>query len=266
MTAAIFQEWLNSFNSCLRKQSRHILLLLDNATSHKAPAALLSNIKLHFLPPNMTSSLQPLDAGIINSFKSHYRKLQLQKMVELADAEKLVEIGLDDAVRYCKIAWDNVSSDTILHCWNHIGIRIPSIPQPAQSTLPTVEYGNVFERIGYLLHITTAEMMSPQEFANVEDLLEARQTERDLTLEELATLETGLEEDEVEELTLDPHPPPSIMEAKAAIDTVLSFLEHEKTATEGDINSATFLLRRLQCLQERGKRQTVLTEFFKPSS
>ena len=165
---------------------------------------------------------------------------------------------------HCKIAWDNVSSDTILHCWNHIGIRIPSIPQPAQSTLPTVEYGNFFERIGYLLHITTAEMMSPQEFANIEDLLEAHQTERDLTLEELATLETGLEEDA--ELTLDPHPPPSIMEAKVAIDNVLSFLEHEKTATEGDINSATFLLRRLQCLQERGKRQTVLTEFFKPSA
>jgi hypothetical protein len=51
MTTIIFQEWITSFNRTLAVQNRHILLLLDNATSHKAPLAPLSNIKLHFLPP-----------------------------------------------------------------------------------------------------------------------------------------------------------------------------------------------------------------------
>jgi hypothetical protein len=43
-------------------------LLLDNASSHNAEnIPTLSNIKVHFLPPNTTSILQPLDQGIIYS-------------------------------------------------------------------------------------------------------------------------------------------------------------------------------------------------------
>ncbi|UYV60678.1 hypothetical protein LAZ67_1001867 [Cordylochernes scorpioides] len=109
MTSNIFQEWLLQFNKQLVSEGRRILLLLDNATSHCVPNDGLSNIKIHFLPPNMTASLQPLDNGIIKSFKAQYRKLQLQKMVELADAHLPTELRLDYAVRYCKMAWDSVT-------------------------------------------------------------------------------------------------------------------------------------------------------------
>ena len=34
----------------------------------------LSNIKLLFFPPNTISKLQPLDQGIIRTFKTYYRK------------------------------------------------------------------------------------------------------------------------------------------------------------------------------------------------
>ena len=50
----------------------HILLYIDNCTAH--PKVHLSNIKLIFLPPNTTSQLQPLDAGIIQAVKMIYRK------------------------------------------------------------------------------------------------------------------------------------------------------------------------------------------------
>ncbi|UYV80695.1 BRWD3 [Cordylochernes scorpioides] len=119
MTSSIFQEWLLQFNKQLVSEGRRILLLLDNATSHCVPNDGLSNIKIHFLPPNMTASLQPLDSGIIKSFKAQYRKLQLQKMVELADAHLPTELRLDYAVRYCKMAWDseaeiNLTDDNLL--------------------------------------------------------------------------------------------------------------------------------------------------------
>ena len=51
------------------------ILFLDKASIH--PTSLVdkySNIKFVFLPNNTTSRLQPVDAGIIQSFKSKYRK------------------------------------------------------------------------------------------------------------------------------------------------------------------------------------------------
>jgi len=35
----------------------------------------LKNVMLYYLPPNTTALLQPMDAGIIHSFKANYKKL-----------------------------------------------------------------------------------------------------------------------------------------------------------------------------------------------
>jgi hypothetical protein len=40
----------------------------------KKPDIKLTNIKLVYLPPNTTAHLQPMDAGIIRSFKSKYKR------------------------------------------------------------------------------------------------------------------------------------------------------------------------------------------------
>jgi DDE superfamily endonuclease len=70
MQHSIFQKWIKHVNQLMRTQKRHILLLIDNASSHQLEEnEELSNIKLHFLPPNTTSHLQPIDQGIIHSFK-----------------------------------------------------------------------------------------------------------------------------------------------------------------------------------------------------
>lgn len=54
----------------MKWQNRTILLLADNAPTHLLDETIqLSNVNVHFLPPNTTAHLQPLDAGIINSFK-----------------------------------------------------------------------------------------------------------------------------------------------------------------------------------------------------
>lgn len=75
MQVSVWRDYLDRLNQLMRRQNRNILLLADNAPTHLIDETIqLSNIKVHFLPPNTTSHLQPLDAGIINSFKVRINK------------------------------------------------------------------------------------------------------------------------------------------------------------------------------------------------
>ncbi|UYV79359.1 hypothetical protein LAZ67_17002284 [Cordylochernes scorpioides] len=257
MTSSIFQEWLLQFNKQLVSEGRRILLLLDNATSHCVPNDCLSNIKIHFLPPNMTASLQPLDSGIIKSFKAQYRKLQLQKMVELADAHLPTELRLDYAVRYCKMAWDSVSPDSIRNCWNHTGI----ICFTSTAAVEPLNYGNLLDRIRNIFAITPENLMTEREFQLVDDSQEAEmKLTDDNLLVSTVTVKEELGEDDDATVT---QRLPSLREARTAAETVLLFLEHSKRATSDDVNLSADLLRRVYAISEGEKTQVVITDFFK---
>lgn len=68
MVSTVFSECLKSFNIKMRGQ--RVFLLLNNAPSHINIE--LSKIYLHFLSPNTTSHLQPMDEGVILNCKLHY--------------------------------------------------------------------------------------------------------------------------------------------------------------------------------------------------
>ena len=53
MTVIFFEKWLHQFN--LRMHGHKVLLLHDNASSQQQQCGVF--------PPNMTSTIQPLDAG-----------------------------------------------------------------------------------------------------------------------------------------------------------------------------------------------------------
>ena len=72
-TMAVFNTWITNWNCNLRwMQGNHkVVLFVDQASSHVLQD--LSNIRIQFLPPNTTSKLQPMDQGVIRSFKCCYR-------------------------------------------------------------------------------------------------------------------------------------------------------------------------------------------------
>lgn len=80
MIVVLFQEWLQMFDQLVmnRHGGQRVLLLLDNCPSHKLSNMNLSCVDVHFLPPNTTSKIQPMDAGIIVAFKRHYRRYQIK--------------------------------------------------------------------------------------------------------------------------------------------------------------------------------------------
>ncbi|CAB4406977.1 unnamed protein product [Rhizophagus irregularis] len=70
MQVSIWNDYLTKLDRQMRLQNHHILLLVDNAPVHIINETTnLTNVAVHFLPPNTTAHLQPCDAGIINSFK-----------------------------------------------------------------------------------------------------------------------------------------------------------------------------------------------------
>jgi hypothetical protein len=45
------------------------------------PKVTLSNMKIAWFPANATSALQPIDVGVIYTFKSHYRQFLMQSLI-----------------------------------------------------------------------------------------------------------------------------------------------------------------------------------------
>ena len=66
------QVYLHKLNNKMARENHHILLLMDNAPSH--PSLELLHVKLEFYPPNTTSKLQALNAGVTKKFKDDYQK------------------------------------------------------------------------------------------------------------------------------------------------------------------------------------------------
>ena len=91
MTMLIFVELLQKLNHQMRRQNRNIILLCDNATSHKSP--LLSNIQLVYLPPNTTS--------------------HIHQYIRCAESEEPLEVDVRTALEMIKTSWSDVTPTTI---------------------------------------------------------------------------------------------------------------------------------------------------------
>ena len=87
---------------------------------------MFSNIKVLFLPPNTTSRLQPLDAGVIKNFKVRYRKLLLKFILSrvnhgLTAPDIAKKVNVLQAIRWMKQAWDAVPVEIVQRCFHRCG-------------------------------------------------------------------------------------------------------------------------------------------------
>jgi hypothetical protein len=119
MTSIIFNEWLTKFDALMRTRQRHVLLLLDNASSHISSTK-LSNTTVLFLIPGTTSKFQPMDAGIIAAFKKHYRRFHWSHSLDSPRTNSdayLVDVL--SALRWCTAAWRQITPICISNCFRH---------------------------------------------------------------------------------------------------------------------------------------------------
>jgi predicted DNA-binding protein YlxM (UPF0122 family) len=128
MNSNIFSDWISEVDKQMRRQNRHILMFLDNASSH-AKDLKLNNVILKFLPANTTLHLQPLDQGIIKAFKACYRKRMMERLVAKIEQDDSVtelckEINVLDAVHWIRELWKETRIETVSRCFKLSGFPI----------------------------------------------------------------------------------------------------------------------------------------------
>jgi hypothetical protein len=104
ISSDIFQQYISKWNNELRR----ILLLVHNCPAHPHIQD-LSNIKLVFLPPNLTSVFQPMDMGIIKSFKGYFRRFLVHQLIDRRERELRDNVSLLDSIRLMKDALNTVT-------------------------------------------------------------------------------------------------------------------------------------------------------------
>ena len=72
MNNEIFEEWVRKLNRKFRADDQKIAFIIGNYPAHPSISN-LTNVQIVFLPPNLTSILQPMDQGVIRSLKARYR-------------------------------------------------------------------------------------------------------------------------------------------------------------------------------------------------
>ncbi|KAL4104623.1 hypothetical protein QTP88_019917 [Uroleucon formosanum] len=92
MNQVIFSEWFfNVFVPSVQKFQnekgipKRAVLLLDNAPSHPSESTLKTpdgKIVVYYLPPNVTSIIQPMDQGVISCLKRRYKKIFLRYLLQ----------------------------------------------------------------------------------------------------------------------------------------------------------------------------------------
>jgi hypothetical protein len=107
----------------------------------------LSNLKVDFLHPNVTSKAQPLDQGIIAAYKAHFRHFLVAWLVEAANKpgnedklQKDLVPSIYQAMHWLLQAWkDKVTAETIKNCWRKSGLLPEAALNAATAVAPQVQ-------------------------------------------------------------------------------------------------------------------------------
>ena len=100
-----------------------LALVMDNCTAHHN----IENLKsatLYFLPPNITSCLQPMDQRVIRSMKCKYRSRIIQKIIRAIDNGKQIpSFFVFETVKILVLSWSEVSETTIINCFRKASFK-----------------------------------------------------------------------------------------------------------------------------------------------
>ncbi|XP_050536842.1 jerky protein homolog-like [Daktulosphaira vitifoliae] len=284
MTAALFTEWydevfiseVKKHQKSVKKEGSKVLLIVDNAPTHPI-ADLLERengqFKTTFLPPNVTSLLQPMDQSVIETMKRHYRRQLLRKLlIEGTEDEELVlanhsKINLKDCCYMVAEAWSLVTAVTLRRAWNKLK-GLPSEKNKEENgededdedALPLEEIRKMIVKIPGCTEVSAedvGEWMACDtsdpgfQILNDDEIVESVREDVEVEVEEELSLDVEVDAG------------PSASEAFAGLETALKWMERQPECDHLQL----LTVKRMRDLAARKRmktaKQLTLTEMFK---
>lgn len=101
----------------LRKNGRKSLLNIDNSTLRGSDDDTSSPVDdiVMFLPPNTASKIEILDAGIILALNIEYRRIQMERALDLIgeNVNNIYKVDILLAMKMVKMIWKDMESSII---------------------------------------------------------------------------------------------------------------------------------------------------------
>lgn len=265
MTGSLFKEWFDTqFVPTVKKFNEEnglpprALLLIDNAPSHPSDMRLVcGGIKAIFLPPNVTSVLQPMDQGVLQNLKLGYRKKLLRFIIENDEnsvVENLKKITIKDVIFWTAESWQNTTVNLIRKSWKNLW---PSLEFETSTPVTQNNNSELLQLVQKIPGCEDANEDCLDEWATVD--LNDGFSDQDIVNMVDGQPEEG--EDVSDDEEVGPTDIVSYTEAAAALDIALRFVEQHQSATPSDV----MFMRRWRSIASEGRmsalRQKKMTDF-----
>ena len=286
MTGQLFREYLRWFN--LQMTGRKVLLLLDGFSSHHAGIDLLeaqdielTNVRVEFLPANTTSVCQPLDQGIIRTFKAYYKKRWLQYQLDNYEAgeDPHKKMNVLQALRWATEAWrEDVTETTIANCWLKSRVLSGQMMPPTKWQAQQMGWQEAvkqdedsYDHVVNLAREAIKELETRHfikegqnvvTFLNPPDEIIEDEPDDDALIEQIAQAYACVPDTDPDGPEVPSPEPISIPQALGAVNTLRTFAEQRKEDHTIFLRQLRVLEREMKALQVVNRTQTTLERYF----
>lgn len=263
MTSQIFEDFLRWFDQ--KMAGRKVVLLMDNFSAHitatrdvQNSSFPLQNTLIIWLPANSTSRYQPLDQGIIRTWKAYWKRYWIHYILEEYDSgrDPMCTMNVLKAIRWSLLAWDfDLSVETLTRCF-HKALFSENMPLiEDQEVVSDVQ--KAFE--SPILSSRISELMDVKNFLNpIEETIH----DAPLDIENQILAQYGPEITEESDEEVEVAPRITTTEASESLQKVQLFLEQQPESDQAIIYQLSRLDWLIRSKKLAGLQQRDIRSFF----